>query len=187
MPTDQSDLTGQTLPDAAHVDAADGETAAEQSLSLAELEQTLGKKFPDKATALKAVKDTFNYVGRPKAAADPAPAQTPPDVLEKLSSLEQEVFYANHPEYKGHEPIIKAMGSNPAEVVGTDAFKTYFEKAKVADEVAQTRSVVSSSQRLGQTTSMRDEAQKVANATSGSGSVAEFFGNKLAEALSQQQ
>jgi hypothetical protein len=159
----QSDLTDQTLPDAAHVDAADGVAAAEQSLSLAELEATLGKKFPNKEVALKAVKDTFNYVGSKSAAADPAPA-VPNDVMEKLSSLEQEVFYANHPEYKGHEAIIKAMGSNPAEVVGGEAFKTYFEKAKVADEVAQTKSVVASNARVAQTKSQIDTAVTAANA-----------------------
>lgn len=182
METNQSDLTEQTLPDAPQLSAAGGETAAEQSLSLADLEATLGKKFPDKATALKAVKDTFNYVGA-KTAANPAPAADT-NTQEQLKALQEQVFYATNPQFKGHEAIIKAMGSNPAEVVNTDAFKSYMEKATVADTVQQTKSVVASNSRLGAPKTVTDEALNVANAAGSSTSdVAGVFAKNLAEAL----
>lgn len=183
MENNQSDLTGQTLPGAAHVEASGGATAAEQSLSLADLEATLGKKFPDKATALKAVKDTFSFVGTKQVAANPAPA-VETATQEQLKALQEQVFYATNPQYKGHEPIIKAMGSNPAEVVGTDVFKSYMEKAQVADEVSKTKSVVASNSRLGAPKSVQDEALNVANASGTSrDDVAGVFAKALTEAL----
>lgn len=162
--TETNNPTDPTLSDATHVDAADGGAAVAETLSLAELNTLLGKDFKDKATALKSVKDTYAYVGKKvDTVASTAQAQSSPEIEAKLNSLEQQVFYANHPEYKGHEAIIKAMGSNPAEVVGTDAFKTYFEKAKVADDVAKTKSVVASNSRLAQQQTHTEDAVKAAN------------------------
>lgn len=158
---ESNNLTENTVPDAAHVTAAEGGAAVAPALSLAEINQTLGKDFKDTATALKALKDTQSYVGQKIAAAAPAPDSA---LESKVSSLESQVFYASNPQYRGHESIINAMGTNPAEVVGGDAFKTYFEKAKVADEVQNSKSVVSSNARLSQATGVLEQAINVANA-----------------------
>ena len=158
---ENDNLTDTTLSDAAHVTAADGNAAVAPALTLAELNSTLGKDFKDVPTALKALKDTQSYVGKKIVADTPAPDNS---LKSEVDSLKEQVFYANHPELKGHEQIIKAMGSNPAEVVGSDAFKTYFEKAKVADEVTNSKSVLSSNARLSQVQTVLTEAVAVTNA-----------------------
>lgn len=165
MDQNPNNPTDLALSDPAQLTGADGGAAVAETLSLAELNALLGKDFKDKATALKSVKDTYAYVGKKVDTVAPAAqVQTNPAIEAQLNSLKGEIFYANHPEYKGHEAIINAMGSDPAEVVGTAAFKTYFEKAKVADEVAKTKSVVTSNSRLAQTRSVTENAVKAADA-----------------------
>lgn len=180
MEQNQDNLTDPTLSGAAHVDASDGQAAVADTLSLTELNSILGKDFKDKATALKAVKDTFSYVGR-KSETPQAPASADPRVEAALSSLKEQVFYANNPQFKGHESIIKAMGSDPAEVVNLPAFKTYLEKATVADEVAKTKSVVNSNQRVAQNSTMFEDAVKVAN--SGAGGTRDNVAEVLAKGI----
>lgn len=164
-------LSTETLADASRTSAADGGVTVESpALTLAELNKQLGSDFKDPSTALKALKDTKDFVGKRKediAAEVKASLQqtaSDPALASKVQSLETQVFYANNPQYKGHESIINAMGTNPAEVTAGDAFKTYFEKAKVADEVAQTKSVVSTNNRLSQSKTVIDTAINVANA-----------------------
>jgi hypothetical protein len=184
MEPNQSNLPDQSIPDAAQLTAAGGAAAVDETLSLAEVNSILGKNYKDKATALAAVKETYNFVGKKIEAANPAPAEVPADLVAKVSSLEEQVFYSQHPEYKGYEAVIKAMGSNPAEVVGSDAFKTIFEKAKVADAVQQTKSVVASNSRLGAPKQLQDEFVNVANAAGSSTSdVAAVAAKAVAEAL----
>jgi len=158
---ENDNLTDTTLSDAAHVTAADGNAAVAPALTLAELNSTLGKDFKDVPTALKALADTQSYVGKKMAAVNPAPDN---NLKSELDSLKSEVFYASNPQYKGHEAIINAMGSNPSEVVNNEAFKTYFEKAKVADEVTNSKSVLSSNARLSQVQTVLTEAVAVTNA-----------------------
>lgn len=160
----------ETLADGSQLNPADGGGTVESpALTLAELNKHLGSDFKDPSTALKSLKDTKDFVGKRKediAAEVKAGLQqnAPTDLTSKVQSLEKEVFYASNPEYKGHEAIINAMGQNPADVTKSDAFKTYFEKAKVADEVVQNRSVVASNNRLSQTKTVLDEAVAVTNA-----------------------
>lgn len=177
---EQENLTDTTLPDAAHVTAASGDAAVSETLSLAELNSTLGKDFKDKGTALKALRDTQSYVGKKLDAVAPAPNTA---LESEVNKLKEEVFYASHPELKGHEDIIKAMGSNPAEVVGTEVFKKYLEKANVADEVAQTKSVVSSNNRISQVKSIVEEAIGVTNSR---GSTNEDTALIFARAINEQ-
>lgn len=158
---ENDNLTDTTLPDAAHVTAPDGTAAVAPALSLAELNSTLGKNFKDVPTALKALQDTQSFVGKKIDAVAPAPDNT---LKSEVDSLKTQVFYSSNPQYKGHETIINAMGSNPSEVVNGEAFKTYFEKAQVADQVTNSRSVVNSNNRLSQVKTVFDEGVAVANA-----------------------
>ena len=158
---ENDNLTDTTVPDAAHVTAAEGNAAVAPALTLAELNSTLGKEFKDVPTALKALKDTQSYVGKKIDAVAPAPDNT---LKLEVDSLKEQVFYASHPEYKGHEDIIKAMGSNPADVVEMPAFKNVFEKVKVADEVTNNKSVLSSNSRISQVQTVVDQAISTANA-----------------------
>lgn len=57
-------ITQETLPDGSQLNPADGGGADEAgSISLEDLSKVLGKEYKDAETALKSVKDTFNYVG----------------------------------------------------------------------------------------------------------------------------
>lgn len=57
-------ITQETLTDVVDVATTDGGSADEAgSISLGELSKVLGKEYKDAETALKSVKDTFNYVG----------------------------------------------------------------------------------------------------------------------------
>lgn len=178
--TESNNLTDNSQPAAPHVDAGGDTTAVAPALTLAELNQTLGKDFKDTATALRSLKDTQSYVGQKVVAANPAPDSA---LQLKVSSLETQVFYASNPQYKGHEAIINAMGANPSEVVNNEAFKTYFEKAKVADEVTNSKSVVSSNARLSQVQTVVSEGVSTANAR---GTTGEDVALVFARSINQQ-
>jgi hypothetical protein len=172
-----------SLADAAHVTAADGGATVDSStLSLTELNSFLGKSFTDKDTALASLKETFSFVGKRQAdierdvrakLATEAGKTADPDLKAEVSSLRDRVFFSENPQFKGYESIIRKMGSDPAEVVESPEFKSVFEKGKVADEVSQTRSVVASSARVGQSASVTQEAVKIANATGSTEATAE--------------
>lgn len=176
---ENDNLTDTTLSDAPQLSTADGNAAVAPALSLAELNSTLGKQFKDVPTALKALKDTQSYVGK-KVAVEPAPDNT---LKSEIDSLKTEVFYASHPELKGHESMLKALGSNPAEAYESDAFKTYLEKATVADSVNNSKSVVSSNARLSQVKTVSEEAVAVSNAR---GTTNEDTALVFARAINQQ-
>lgn len=175
-------LTDTTLADAAHVDVADGGAAVSDAdtLSLSELNQILGKNFPDKAAALKSVKDTYKFVGsRPAPVTESAAPVADDSWKQEVQTLKDDLFYSAHPELTDYRSLISKMGGNPAEVVASEEFKTLFEKVKVADEVEQKKSIVSSSPRIAQTTNATDTAVQLVNA----GRNTEDVANVLAAAV----
>lgn len=170
--------TGNSELGEAHATSS-GEAAAvsgADTLSLAELNQFLGKDFKDKETALKSLKDTQSFVGkrsedieaevRAKLAQGNGSgnAAEAPASKSEVRSLRNDLFFRDNPQYAPHRALIEKLGEDPAEVVGSQEFKDVFEKVKVADEVESKKSVVHSSSRLGQSNSVVDEAVKVANA-----------------------
>jgi len=161
----------ETLADDAHVTSPDGGGTVESpALTLVELNKFLGSDFKDASTALKALKDTKDFVGKRKediaAEVKAGLQQTAPDAATKsdIQALKNQLFYSQNPQYKGYETMINKLGQDPAEVVGSEEFKTVFEKVAKADEVAQSKSVVSSNSRLSQSKSTIDEAVGIANA-----------------------
>lgn len=179
-------LTG----DAQLTSTGGGGTVESPSLSLAELNKTLGADFKDSSTALKSLKDTKDFVGKRKEdianelRATVIP-QTASDVASKsdVQAINARLFFSENPQYKGYETLISRLGSDPSEVVNSQDFKTVFEKARVADEVANNRSVVSSNARLSQAKSVMDEAVTVANAR---GTTHEDTALIFARAINQQ-
>lgn len=176
----QDNSTDNSLTDAAHVTAADGgaAVASPASLTLADLNTTLGKDFKDLPSALKALKDTQSYVGKKKedivaealqeltVRANPTTQPATGDGASKadIQSLKDELFYTQNPQYKDYRGLISKMGQNPAEIVDSPEFKGVYDKAKAADDEAQKRSVVSSSSRVAQDTSVLESAVTIANA-----------------------
>jgi hypothetical protein len=178
--------SSETLADEVHVASADGgETVANtDTLSLTDLNKIFGTTFKDPDAALKAIKETKSFVGKKleTPAAEPAQSAPEPSEVSELKStvqrLERDSFFNAHPEYQEHRALIESLG-NPAEVVVRDDVKALLEKAKVADEVSQTKSVVSSSSRIGQEKQATDTAVQIANG----GGTTEDVANVLAKAV----
>ncbi len=168
------DASSETLADEADVTSSDGvetvddtvASAEDQSgVSLEELNKIMGTEFKDKDTALKAIKDTKDYVGKAgqveKQLKEQLENATDADQIshlqEQVKAIQTESFYARHPEYEPYKDAITAMGENPADVVGSDAFKVMYEKAKGYDETQQSKSVLETNPRLNQ---VRDRMTK---------------------------
>lgn len=169
----QNNSTDDPLADGAQLTPADGATAVDSGLTLTDLNKALGKDFKDLPTAIKAVQDTFGYVGkrrediaaelRVQLAQQSTPAPVDNELKSKVQSLEDQLFYSNNPQYKGMESIIKKMGSNPAEVTASEEFKTLFEKVQTAEQFEKTRSVAPSNARLAAAQSTIQTAVQTAN------------------------
>lgn len=141
------------------------------------LSQTLGKEFTDDETALKAVKDTFSYVGEygklkplveklggveaviKKMEEEQVVTTTEPvkqdstQVDELTRTVKEMAFYNDHPELKPYKDVISAMGSDPNEVVQSEVFKKVYEPLKSRDESNTEKSVLHSNSRLAEVTS----------------------------------
>lgn len=184
--------SSDTLADETHVDSADGgETVANtDTLSLTDVNKIFGTTFKDPDAALKAIKETKSYVGKkietPAAeSAQSAPEQSQESELKStVQRLERDLFFSNNPQFKDNRTLIESMG-NPAEVVERPEVKALLEKAQVADEAEQKKSVVHSSPRLAQTTGAIDQAVKIANATNSSEQTAEVLSKAINEQLLQ--
>lgn len=165
-------LSTETLAETSHVAAADGGVTVESpALTLVELNTILGSDFKDTSTALKALKDTKDFVGKRKediAAEVKASLITTMEPDESLKSdvqtLKNQLFYSQNPQYKGYEGLISKLGSNPADAVNSPEFQQVFEKAQSADELTQNKSVVASNSRLSQSPQVMEQAIATANA-----------------------
>lgn len=86
-------ITPEAVPEVPLESTPEGVSADESQIQLEKLNELLGKEFKDVDTALKSVKDTFNFVGKRdeisqtvKQVAE-ATGKTEDDVLESLKSL----------------------------------------------------------------------------------------------------
>jgi len=179
MNENQDNSPSNPSPDAAHVDAAGGaENVNPATLTLEELNTLLGRKYTTKDEALKGIKETYSFVGK-KTEAAPAPTPNSYASAQDVKALQEELFYSQNPQYKEYRKTIAMMGGNPAEVVGSEAFKILWDKVQVADDASKKKSVVTSSPRLAQTQTVVDEAIKVANATHSSEATADVLAKAI--------
>lgn len=132
------------------VPASPAGAVAPASLTLEELEQTLGKKFPDKETALKSLKDTFSYVGKKKEdiAKEIGVEQKVSSVELELAKLRTDMWFKDNPDHAPFREIIEKLGTNPNEVIASEAYKAVFTKAKGYDELQSRRTVLESNPRI---------------------------------------
>lgn len=123
---------------------------SKDSLTLAEVNAFLGKDFKDKETALKAVKDTFSYVGKKKEdiERDILASQDITKLSTELSSIRKDMFFKDNPQYAEHRKLIEKLGSNPSEVVNSEEFKGIFTKAEGFDKTQKLKTVLESNPRL---------------------------------------
>lgn len=186
----EANLSPETLVDAAVNTAANGGGTVEESvIKLADLNKQLGADFKDASAALKAVKETKDFVGKRREDYINEMKQSvvsAPDVASKadVQALKDELFYSQNPQYKDMRPVISKIGGDPSTVVNSDEFKPLFEKVKVADEVAQAKSVVQSNSRVSQSPApVMEEAVRVANAR---GSTLEDVATIFAQAINKE-
>lgn len=164
---EEDNLTTESLPDEAqNVPSPGGQVAESEVASLKDVLNTaLGKDFPSDEAALKAVKDTFSFVGKKT---EPQ-AQTPvvdSEIANKVSTLEKQLqetmFYAQNPDYNNDDfkKMVALSGKTPADLVQTSEFKEQYDKIKAYNEIEKSKSVLQSNSRLGQVTDKFTQAKE---------------------------
>jgi hypothetical protein len=145
----------------------EGNTLSEsqlKGLSLDELNDTLGKQFKDKESALKALKDTFSYVGKK---VDQVEEDLKTKGFISKREFEEVLFYRDNPNYGANKDIIDAyaskFGISPAEAVKSTALSGLLAKADKADSYESNQSVIESNPRLVATKSNLDKARDMSN------------------------
>lgn len=179
---DQDTTDNGQLGDA-HMTPSNPETAvADAALTLAELEQATGKKFPSKEAALKSIQDTNAYVGKKKediitevksSFADNAQLA---GIETELATLRKEMWYKDNPEFAQYRKQIDKIGGNPAEVIAKEEFKELFEKARGFDENQKLKTVLDTNPRIAvsrDNLAKAKEAQKAGNTDETNANVAE--------------
>jgi len=162
-------ITSETLPDEGGQEAVNSDGA---SVSLKDLlSAELGKSFASDEDALKAVKDTFSYVGKKKddiakEVKEQLPSASSNEVAELTRRLTDLEFYKSKPEYEGAKDIIAALSKNgetPDKVIESKIFKDIWEKTKGYDEVQKSKSVLQSNPRLGQAMDKMTQAREASD------------------------
>jgi len=171
---EEENITSETLSEDLDVESADGDEAVEnvtpkEGSSIAQtLSDVLGKEFKDDDSALKAVKDTFSYVGKKEEAirkevAEELTAKQAVDAVSgEVKALSKELFYSKNPQYEPMRKVIEKMGANPSEVVATEEFKTVFDKVKGYEDLQATKNVLESNPRIGQARNRIADAKEAA-------------------------
>lgn len=132
------------------------------TLSLEELNQHLGKNFPDRDTALKSLKDTFSYVGKKKEdiAKEIGVETKLSSVEQELAKLRKDMWFKDNPDHAPYRAIIEKMG-NPQDVINSEEYKQIFSKAKGYDDLQSKRTVLESNPRIA---ASRDTMAKASEA-----------------------
>lgn len=175
----EEDITLEALDDESQLNSASASETVEtkdtlpesqlRGLSLDELNGTLGKQFKDKESAIKAIKDTFSYVGKK---VDQVEAELKNNGFISKRELEEIMFYRDNAEFAANKDIIDAyatkFGISPAEAVKSSALSGLLAKASKADAYENNQSVIESNPRLVATKSNLDKAKDLAFKKGGS-------------------
>jgi hypothetical protein len=130
------------------------------------VKQATGRDYATDEAAFAGVKNTYAMVGKPAE----QKVELPSEIVAKLAEIDgikaeltQQGFYQQHPEYNtpAAKALISAMGSEPAKVVESEAFKLAFTAINAQAEVEKTKSVLHSSPRLGQATDKMTQAKEL--------------------------
>lgn len=169
----EEDITLEALDEESQLNSASASETVEpkdtlsesqlRGLSLDELNETLGKQFKDKDSAIKAIKDTFSYVGKK---VDQVEAELKNNGFISKRELEEIMFYRDNKEFAANKDIIDAyaskFGISPAEAVKSSALSGLLAKASKADAYENNQSVIDSNPRLVATKSNLDKAKDMA-------------------------
>lgn len=194
---DPENITGGGLPDGSQLNPADPTPAvgnatstnnAVEALSLAEISKSLGKNFSSKESALKAISDTFSYVGKKKEDIEKEVRSTV-QTDDRISKLAQELeierkerFFDKNPQYADPavRKLIETIGGNPSDVVNREEFKTVFEKVSGYDKSTKLKTVLESNPRM---TSSRDNLTKASEIIGKTGQVTHEVQNLAVNAV----
>ena len=160
---EEENLTENTQPDEGGTEAVENESVA--NMSLKEINESLGKDYPDKETALKSIKDTFSYTGKRKEdiIKEHEAANSTNELANKVQTLEKTLqeanFYAENPQYKPYKDLVAKFGS-PEEAIKDEGFQSTFKKLSAFDEAETSKSVLHSNPKLGRVTDKLTEAQE---------------------------
>lgn len=159
-------------PDALPADNAGGQGAVADvkvpaegeadSLSLKELNTMLGKNFSDKDTALKAVKETFSYVGKKtEINEDDLKAKG----FVSRTEFEKELFYRDNPDHVKNQDVLEALakanGISLREASQIESYKKLFEGATNYEKSQSLKSVLESNPRLASAMSRTSNIQEL--------------------------
>ena len=185
-----------STPEAVPADAEGDKGTDSQSggLSLEDLNKTLGKDFKDEATALKALKETQDFVGdkgqklteaeAKLAEAEKASEQSKTqaerlEALEKNDKLNQ--FYKENPEMDNPSTkrLLEKFG-DPYEAIKNEDFKSINDPILAHNKSEQGRSIIHKSSRLGQVTNKVDESKQALDEALNKSSVGDQVGARQA-------
>jgi len=199
---DPENITEGGLSDGSQLNPADptstvgngtgNDTASAQqveALSLAEINKQLGKNFPTKESALKALSDTFSYVGKKKEDIEKE-VRSSVQADDRISKLAQELeierkerFFDRNPQYADPavRRLIESLG-NPSDVVNREDFKAIFEKVSGYDKSVKLKTVLESNPRM---TSSRDNLSKASDIVQKTGQVTHEVQNLAVNAVKE--
>lgn len=137
-----------------------GNNVGSDTLTLEQLNERLGTKYPDMGKALEGLKETRNYVGKAGTVEKEneelkkALSGNSGDFITK-AQYEQDMFYSKHSDLEPYKDIINArakeLNIRPADAVENDpSLKQTLEKLRGFDKTEGAKSVLMSNQRLGQ-------------------------------------
>lgn len=131
-----------------------------EALTLEELNNLTNKNFPDKETALKAIKDNFSFVGKKKEDVADSLVKTGDYISKK--ELDTEFLYKENTVAAQNRTLIdsfaKANGISAREALERPELKSVLEKAKNFDASQSHKSVIETNPKLGQ---IKNSAQEV--------------------------
>lgn len=178
---DTNNTPAETNPDANLEGASSGNSAVggetpQESIPLSELKNILGKNWKDKDTALKSLKEMQSYTGKvgplekelSELKSKTIGVATPPannEVIQRISSLENELWFEKNSQYKSMRPIVeklaKAEGKGLHEVVELPELKDLFSKAQGFEKTQNLRTVLESNPRLASSQDKMSKAQNL--------------------------
>lgn len=186
--SEEQTTTEPTLAGDKGTPSSDGTTAGNGSISLEEINTILGKDFKDADTALKSVKDTFNYVGKAgqlnetmskltnelgmsedgvisalQNLKQPAVPEVDPSKFISKEQYDTDMFYKDRTDLEPYRGVLDALafkeGKTLGEVAESDTFKAIYEKASGFDEIQSKRSVLETNPRLNSASDKITNAQ----------------------------
>jgi len=153
------------------VDSGDGSSPvvqpagrpATEAMTLEELNAHLGRNFTNKEAALKALKDTFSYVGKKT---EPSEDLLKAKGYMTKDEFENELFFRDNPNHKANQKILesiaKADGVSLAKAAETPEYKKLFEDSSEYEKVQSLKTVLNPNPRLQQAV---EKTQSVAELT----------------------